>query len=161
MAKFTTPYHLKSWPIFIHNVTNNEINNTQKMHHINISLSLHYIFCFMEPFLLIIVFLLLSEHTLHSIQNSYSSISTISMKSHDRYINVISELTGNLINGPQRSTPILLIAEGRQQEFTHRKLVEHIINRYERDNSLASMEICDNDIYAYSMISCHSIQSCL
>jgi hypothetical protein len=67
MAKFTTPYHLKSWPIFIHNVTNNEINNTQKMHHITISLSLHYIFCFMEPFLLIIVFLLLSEHTLHSI----------------------------------------------------------------------------------------------
>ena len=60
LAKFnghiTTPYHLKSWPIFIHNVTNNEINNTQKMHHITISLSLHYILCLMEPFILIIVF---------------------------------------------------------------------------------------------------------
>lgn len=44
-------------------------------------------------------------------------------------------VTGNIIQGPQRSTSIPLIAEGGQRELTICKPLKHIISSHESDGS--------------------------
>lgn len=60
-------------------------------------------------------------------------------------IYVSSRVTGNIIQGPQRSTSIPLIAEGGQQELTNCKPLKHIISSYETDKvAKMSMAIYGN-----------------